>query len=81
MRRFAKDIGVEDPVSDKAHDFFTKSKRIDFIPLRGKSRGFIIIIDRKSALYFYQDGNHFVYDGYEMGEYDKGDVTVFDRLD
>ena len=80
MRRLAKQMGIKDPVFRGAHEVFSKVRRIDFSPLQSGHRGFMIILDRKTALYFYQDGDHFVYDGYEMGEYEKGDVTIFDDL-
>ena len=58
-----------------------KTKRVDLVPLNGdNSRGFQIILDSKVALYFYQDGDHFSYDGYEVGEYEKGDITILDHL-
>ena len=40
----------------------------------------MIVIDRSTALYFYQDSDHFKYDGFEIGEYEKGDVTIFDNF-
>ena len=43
-------------------------------------RGFILVMDRKTALFFYQQGDHFSYDGFEMGQYNKGEVTVVDTL-
>jgi len=78
MKRMAGKIGIENPVFDQAHEVFSQTKRIDLLPLQAGFRGFMLIIDRKTALYFYQDGDHFVYDGFEMGEYEKGDVTIFD---
>lgn len=78
MKFFARKLGIENPIFARAHGLFSKTNRIDIFPIESGYRGFIIVIDRKTALYFYQDGNHFVYDGYEMGEYEKGDVTVFD---
>jgi len=83
MKRFAQKLGIKNPVFDQLHEVFSKVSRIDFIPFtpsQSGSRGFMIILDQKTALYFYQDGDHFVYDGFEMGEYDKGEVTVFDSL-
>lgn len=65
---------------ESAHNFFAKSKRIDIVPLRSGQRGFMIIIDQNKALYFYQDGDSFRYDGCKMGDYEKGDVTLFDDL-
>src|SRR3989344_4909754 len=65
-------------VADRAHELFKKSERIDIAPSKSGLRGFQLIIDGSTALYFYQDGDHFVYDGFEGGEYGKGDVTIFD---
>lgn len=79
MRYFAKRAGIKNPLFDKAHDLFSQIKSIDIIPT-GIGRGFMIIIDGKTALYFYQNGDHFVYDGFEIGEYKKGDVTIFDEI-
>ncbi|OGB73383.1 hypothetical protein A3K24_00700 [candidate division Kazan bacterium RIFCSPHIGHO2_01_FULL_44_14] len=80
FRLFAKELGVANPVFDKAHEIFGDTHRIDLYPTAGTKRGFILVLDLKTALYFYQDGDHFEYDGFEMGEYDKGDVTVFDNI-
>jgi hypothetical protein len=56
--------------------------RIDFFPLNsGNGRGFMIVVDQKFSLWFYQDGDHFVFDGYEMGEYAPGKITVLDGLE
>ena len=65
---------------DYAEKLFRDCRRIDIQPLSGSHRGFIIFLDNKFSLWFYQDGDHFVFDGYEMGEYDDGEVTVFDGL-
>lgn len=83
MKNFARKIGIKDSSFDQLHPVFSKTNRIDLIPFspsHSGHRGFMIILDQKTALYFYQDGDHFVYDGFEMGEYDKGEVTVFDSL-
>lgn len=79
MRYFAREMGIKNPLFDKAHKLFTGTERIDIFPAQS-ARGFILILDRKTSLHFYQDGDHFVYDGFEMGEYEKGDVTIFDRI-
>lgn len=83
FKRFAKRHGIEKVVFDKLHEIFADTNRIDIFPLSGGggSRGFMIVIDRKTALYFYQDHDHFKYDGFEMGEYGDGDVTIFDRIE
>ncbi len=80
MKILAQEIGIENIIFDKLHEVFAKSQRVDIFPAFSNSRGFILVIDNQTALFFYQDGDKFVYDGFEMGEYEKGDVTVFDSL-
>lgn len=80
IKKFLKERGVENSIFDKLHEIFVKVKRIDIIPLHSGTRGFMLILDRKTALYFYQDSDHFIYDGFEIGKYDKGDVTIFDSI-
>jgi len=62
------------------HEKLAGSQRVDLIPLKGSGRGFMIVLDNKEALYFYQDGDHFVYDGCEVGKYENGKVTIFDNI-
>lgn len=76
----ARQQGIKDSPFGPFHDIFSSVERVDIIPYQSGSRGFMIILDRHTALYFNQDGDHFVYDGFEVGEYDKGDVTIFDNL-
>lgn len=78
MRLLAKNQGIKNVVFEKIHEIFKNSQRIDIFPTAGNQRGFIIIIDQETAIYFYQNGDHFEYDGFEMGEYEKGKVTIFD---
>ena len=78
IKRLSRELGVDPDVAEKAHKAFRDTQRIDIAPNASGGRGFQIIIDGSTALYFYQDGDHFVYDGFENGEYEKGDVTVFD---
>ena len=66
--------------AERLHAVLDRSSRIDIEPLSAGGRGFRLIIDRRTALYFHQDGDGFDYDGYEVGEYDKGDVTIFDDM-
>ncbi|MFH0829320.1 MAG: hypothetical protein V1907_04045 [Candidatus Kerfeldbacteria bacterium] len=81
FHQFARKIGINNPAFEQAHELFDKVERIDLFPLNGSnSRGFMIVLDGKTSLWFYQDGDHFKYDGFEMGEYEKGDVTIFDCL-
>ena len=56
-----------------------KSKRIDFFTFKS-GRGFRIVIDNKFCLWFFQDGDHFYYDGWEAGKYNNGDIAILDKL-
>lgn len=81
MRYAASKQGVKYKDIDYTARLFGKAKRIDIFPLPSSNgRGFVIILDNQLSLHFYQDGNHFYYDGYEIGEYENGDITVFDNL-
>ncbi len=80
FRLFANNINLNNKKIDFASKLFGDANRIDIQPLSGGSRGFIIYIDNKLSLWFYQNGDHFVYDGFEMGEYENGDVMVFDGI-
>jgi hypothetical protein len=81
LGRLAKELhGPELERSKQAHALFAKAERIDIIPAQADLRGFRLVIDNILSLYFVQDGEHFVYDGFEMGLCEDGDVTVFDRL-
>lgn len=71
FKRLNKKLGIVNDVFDKADEVFRGSKRIELYPISG---------DLKTALYFHQDGDHFKYDGFEMGEYEKGDITIFDDI-
>lgn len=62
----------------KVHEELSETGRVDIFPSESGKRGFVLILDRKRAFYFYQDGDHFFYDGCEVGEYEKGEVTIFD---
>lgn len=81
LRYAAGKQGLDDRKVKYAMKLFDGVERIDITPLPSRSgRGFIVCLDSKLSLFFYQDGDHFYFDGLEMGEYDKGDVTVFDKL-
>jgi len=80
MRRLAKRMKINQVVFEDLHEIFHKTETIDIFPVAGNSRGFILVLDRQTAIFFYQDGDHFSYDGFEMGQYVKGDVTIFDDL-
>lgn len=81
MKRMAKTMKIDNIIFDKLHEVFANTKRIDLFPLNPEmGRGFMLVLNKQTALYFYQDGNHFIYDGFEMGEYNEGEVTIFDHL-
>lgn len=80
MRRLAEKMMIKNVVFDKLHEIFGNVERIDIFPHGGDRRDFILVLDRETALFFYQDGDHFKYDGFEMGKYNKGEVTIFDDL-
>src|SRR3989344_7336276 len=78
VKRLSRQLGIDTDFADKTHEVFENTERIDIIPSSSGTRGFQIIIDGHTALYFNQDGDCFTYDGFEVGEYKKGDVTIFD---
>lgn len=65
VARLARKFSMDPELMEKANDLFSKVKRVDIFPSKTGGRGFQIILNRSTALYFYQDG---------------GDVTIFDRL-
>jgi hypothetical protein len=73
------DIGLENKLIDCSFELF-ENKRIDIFPLGASSRGFLLVIDNKFSMWFYQKNDHFVYDGLEIGEYENGEVVIFDEL-
>lgn len=79
LRYAARNQGVNPSKIDYAEKLFQDCQKIHIQPLSGPHRGFIIFLDNNFSLWFYQDGDYFVFDGYEMGEYVDGDVTVFDE--
>lgn len=80
IKTLHKHLGIDSDVYEKAHNVFSNIQRIDIFPLCGNHRGFILTLDEKTALFFYQNGDHFKYDGWETGNYAKGDVTIFDQI-
>ena len=82
MKRFVTELNAAGiALSKKATALFQDVDRIDIIPIRAVDvRGFQIILDNMVALYFCQEGDRFVYDGFELGPQEEGDITVFDGL-
>ena len=79
IKILARKQEIKNSPFEQLHDIFAKSERIDISPYASGSRGFIITIDQNTALYFNQDGDHFIYDGFEVGKHEKGEVTIFDN--
>lgn len=81
MSLMARKQGMDDSFIDQAESLF-RGKKIHISPMKGSpGRGFILVIDNNKTLWFDQDGDHFEYDGFEMGEYNDGDVTVLDGIE
>ncbi len=81
FRLAAREQGVAYDKVEASEKLFRDAKRVDFQPSGGSNgRGLIITIDNNLSLFFCQDGNTFSYDGFEMGPYENGEVTVFDKL-
>lgn len=78
--RLAKELSRPGLAAAKrAHAVFAPAERVDLIPSRADLRGFRLVLDQMLVLYFIQDGDHFIYDGFEFGTMcEEGDVTVFD---
>ena len=80
LKRSAQQQGINSDKLNYAVKLFADCHRIDIQPWSGSRRGFIIFLDNKFSLWFLQAGDTFVFDGYEIGQYDNGSVTVFDGL-
>ena len=77
-RRLVRKLGTSSENIDLADELF-RGKELDIKP-RNTGRGFMLIVDKHFSLWFRQDGDHFIYDGWEAGEYSRGDVTLFDAM-
>jgi hypothetical protein len=81
LGRLAKELGGPGlERSKRTHELFAKTNRVDIVPSQSDLRGFQLVIDGMLSLFFVQDGDHFVYDGFEMGPCEEGDVTLFDKI-
>jgi len=81
IKLLVRQQGIRSLSFDKLHDILAKTERIDIFPYQDGSRGFMIVLNKEVALYFNQGGDHFVYDGFEVGKYGGGDVTIFDGIE
>lgn len=80
LRHVAKLKGVDKRV-DAAYKLFRQKDRVDLFPFgSGEGRSLILVLNKELALFFEQEGDHFMFDGFEMGKYIPGDVSVFDDL-
>lgn len=80
LKYFARKQGTDPDKLDFAEKLFRDCQRIDIQPLHGENRGFILFLDNNLSLWFFQSGDSFYFDGYEVGKYDNGEVNVFDDL-
>jgi len=80
LKSAIKKQGLDSRKLDWAVWLLGGSKRIDLSRTAGPGRGFILTLDNKLSLFFYQDGDHFSFDGYEIGDYENGQVTIFDSI-
>jgi hypothetical protein len=79
FRAAAAKQGIDERKTDLSYELFGDCERIDIRRVASGHRGFILTLDNKMELFFYQDGDHFTYDGFEIGEYEPGDVTALDH--
>lgn len=79
IRLLAEDFKMSNELSNPAHKLFQRVGRVDIAPSGSGERGFQLILNGNTALYFYQEEDHFIYDGFEIGDYEKGEVTIFDK--
>ena len=79
LKLLARRSGDGEIIFDKLHEALVSTKRVDLFKTGSNSRGFILVLDQRTALFFYQDGDHFIYDGWETGEYGKGEITILDN--
>ncbi len=64
--------GLPPDLFDQAHEVFSSVRQIEFCPIGTKRKpGWMIILDQKLSLWFYRQDNHFVYDGFGIGDYSK----------
>lgn len=62
--------GLPPDLFSEAHKVFSSVKRIEFYPIdTDKEPGWMIILDQKLSLWFYQKDNNWTYDGFEIGDY------------
>jgi len=80
LKSAARQQGIDSKKLDYADKLFRDCQKIGIQPLAGANRGFILFLDNKFSLWFFQDGDHFIFDGCEIGEYKDSEVTIFDNL-
>lgn len=71
--------GNKNRIFGKLHNCLVTVKRVDFFPFLSNERGFMIVLDNEISLWFLQNGDYFIYDGFEIGKYNNGEVTVFEN--
>ncbi len=62
--------GLPPDLFAQADQVFSSVQQIEFCPIGTKRKpGWMIILDQKFSLWFYRQDGHFVYDGFEIGDY------------
>lgn len=62
--------GLPPDLFAQADEVFSSARQIEFCPIGTKQKpGWMIILDQKLSLWFYRQDDHFVYDGFEIGDY------------
>ena len=72
-------MGLLNDMKPHEVDKWLKEKNEDGFVVRYK-KGVLILTTGRISLHFYQNGDSFYYDGFEIGRYNKGNVTIFDKL-
>ncbi len=62
--------GLSPDIFDKADEIFSAVETIEFCPIgTPKEPGWIIVLDQRFSLWFYQKDKKWIYDGFEIGDY------------
>lgn len=66
----AESEGLSADLFDHARELFSAVQRIEFCPIgTKKDPGWKLILDHKLSLWFYQQGDTYRFDGWEIGDY------------
>lgn len=75
IKRVCRKMGIsKSPL--ELHQALSEFEHVYVIPSKSGIRGFRLVLDDEIALYFFQNDDHFEYDGWEVGKYNKGKSTL-----